>query len=70
MEEWIDSKYPVHILRDHVNHCIVMNGGMWGGTKDAVASMSDKISAWSSRDELAHTYSAYIHTVHIFLYVQ
>mmetsp|Transcript_28150 Transcript_28150/g.38699 ORF Transcript_28150/g.38699 Transcript_28150/m.38699 type:complete len:560 (-) Transcript_28150:12-1691(-) len=51
VEEWIESKYPVHIMRDHVNHCIVMNGGMWGGTKDAVRSMSEKISAWSSRDE-------------------
>eukprot|EP00596_Hydrurales_sp_CCMP1899_P002156 CAMPEP_0119035306 /NCGR_PEP_ID=MMETSP1177-20130426/2235_1 /TAXON_ID=2985 /ORGANISM="Ochromonas sp, Strain CCMP1899" /LENGTH=478 /DNA_ID=CAMNT_0006993353 /DNA_START=161 /DNA_END=1594 /DNA_ORIENTATION=+ len=29
VEAWIDSKYPVHILRDHVNHCIPMNGGMW-----------------------------------------
>ena len=51
VEEWIESKYPIHILRDHVNHCIVMNGGMWGGTKDAIASMSAKVAAWSSRDE-------------------
>ena len=27
VEEWISSKYKVHILRDHINHCIVMNGG-------------------------------------------
>ena len=27
----IQSDYPVHIERDHVNHCIPMNGGMWGG---------------------------------------
>jgi hypothetical protein len=30
VESWIESKYAIHILRDHVNHCIVMNGGMWG----------------------------------------
>lgn len=26
VEEWIHSKYPIHIIRDHVNHCIPMNG--------------------------------------------
>ena len=31
VEEWINSGQRVHILRDHVNHCIPMNGGMWGG---------------------------------------
>eukprot|EP01038_Epipyxis_sp_PR26KG_P011457 gene11457-15349_t len=51
VEEWIDSKYPIHILRDHVNHCIVMNGGMWGGIKDAVPNMKTYIEAWTSRDE-------------------
>jgi hypothetical protein len=51
VEEWIKSQYPVHIERDHVNHCIVMNGGMWGGTKGAVPNMKDKVLAWASRDE-------------------
>jgi len=51
IEEWITSKYPIHIVRDHVNHCIVMNGGMWGGTKDILSSMKDKILNWHSRDE-------------------
>ena len=51
VEEWIDSKYPIHIMRDHVNHCLVMNGGMWGGVKGAINDMSGKIEAWSSRDQ-------------------
>lgn len=51
VEEWIQSKYPVHILRDHVNHCIVMNGGMWGGTKHALSFMKDRVESWKSRDE-------------------
>lgn len=51
VEDWIDSKYPVHILRDHVNHCIVMNGGMWGGVKSVLTFMADRITEWSSRDE-------------------
>lgn len=51
VEEWIESKYPIHIQRDHVNHCIVMNGGMWGGVKGAITKMEELIDAWSSRDE-------------------
>jgi hypothetical protein len=53
VEEWIRLKYPVHIMRDHVNHCLVMNGGMWGGVKGAIAHMQDEINAWSNRDEYA-----------------
>ena len=51
VEDWIESKYPVHVLRDHVNHCIVMNGGMWGGVKSVLPFMKDRIQEWSSRDE-------------------
>jgi len=35
VEEWINSEYPLHLLRDHVNHCHPFNGGMWGGVKGA-----------------------------------
>lgn len=51
VEEWIRSGYAVHIQRDHVNHCIVMNGGMWGGIKDAVPEMNELVEAWNSRNE-------------------
>jgi len=54
VEEWIQdysSKYPIHILRDHINHCIVMNGGMWGGVKGALPTIKEDVMAWSSRDE-------------------
>lgn len=51
VQEWIESQYPAHIVRDHVNHCIVMNGGMWGGTKAAVPTMQSLVDAWNSRDE-------------------
>ena len=35
VEDWIKSDYPIHLLRDHVNHCHPFNGGMWGGIKGA-----------------------------------
>ena len=53
VEEWIESKLPVHILRDHVNHCIVMNGGMWGAVKDALPNMKELIMAWSRYNQRA-----------------
>lgn len=34
-----------------MNHCIPMNGGMWGAVKGAVPDMKEKVLAWSSRDE-------------------
>ena len=51
VEEWIESKLPVHILRDHVNHCWEMNAGMWGAVKDVFPSMKELIMAWSNREE-------------------
>merc|ERR1719201_2897797 len=38
--DWIQSKMTLHSVRDHVNHCNGMNGGMWGGTKDAFPEMT------------------------------
>lgn len=38
-------------MRDHVNHCLVMNGGMWGGVKNAVSFMSESVMKWQKRDE-------------------
>lgn len=28
VQEWIESKAPIHILRDHLNHCLPMNGNI------------------------------------------
>lgn len=50
VEEWIQSRKLVHIMRDHVNHCIPMNGGMWGGTKSAIPNMLDLVKEWDHKD--------------------
>jgi hypothetical protein len=55
VEAWIESKYPVHVVRDHVNHCLVMNGGMWGAVKGAIPDMKDLVMAWSRC--VAHTHA-------------
>eukprot|EP00607_Mallomonas_marina_P000885 CAMPEP_0182437496 /NCGR_PEP_ID=MMETSP1167-20130531/85083_1 /TAXON_ID=2988 /ORGANISM="Mallomonas Sp, Strain CCMP3275" /LENGTH=424 /DNA_ID=CAMNT_0024630437 /DNA_START=130 /DNA_END=1401 /DNA_ORIENTATION=- len=46
VEEWIQSKVPFHILRDHVNHCLPINGGMWGGVKGALPDLESMILSW------------------------
>jgi len=51
VEEWILSKRKIHILRDHVNHCIPMNGGMWGGVKGAITNMRGLIDNWENLNE-------------------
>lgn len=54
VEEWIRSGYPFHIMRDHVNHCIVMNGGMWGGVHGALGvagGMQKLVEDWDARNE-------------------
>jgi hypothetical protein len=51
VEDWIESKYAIHIMRDHVNHCLVMNGGMWGGVRGVLADMKERVEGWESRDE-------------------
>ena len=30
VQEWLDSKYAVHVMRDHPKHTMVMLAGMWG----------------------------------------
>jgi len=36
VDEWIESGYSVHSIRDHPNHNRPLNGGMWGGVKGSV----------------------------------
>jgi hypothetical protein len=48
--EWVQSGKLVHSIRDHPNHDRPLNGGMWGGTKNAVPDMAQLIKHWSNRD--------------------
>ena len=64
VQEWVLSQRKVHIQRDHVNHCIPMNGGMWGGTKDAVPNMVELINDWPNKDE----YGVDLHFLEMVIY--
>ena len=64
VQEWILSKRLMHIERDHVNHCIPMNGGMWGGKHGAISSMESLIKEWYNKDE----YGADLHFLEDVIY--
>ena len=51
VQDWVQSEFPVHVLRDHVNHCHAMNGGMWGAVKGALSSMKELITKWENKDQ-------------------
>lgn len=51
VEEWIESKFDVHSIRDHPNHRRALNGGMWGGVKGAIPDMENKIYLYLSSAE-------------------
>ena len=50
VEEWIASGKAIHSIRDHPNHDRPLNGGMWGGTRNAVPDMAQLVRKWSNRD--------------------
>jgi hypothetical protein len=63
VEEWIQSEFPIHIVRDHVNHCHRISGGLWGGTKGAIQDMQKK---FMNLDR--NLYMADIHFLHRTIY--
>ena len=40
VEEWIASNYSLHSIRDHINHCFQINGGLWGGKKGSFPELT------------------------------
>ena len=34
VQEWIDSRHPFHVMRDHILHNALMMAGLWGGRTD------------------------------------
>jgi hypothetical protein len=47
VEEWIQSKMPLHSIRDHPNHCHTFNGGMWGGVRGAIPNLGEQLRSRS-----------------------
>jgi protein O-GlcNAc transferase len=46
VNEWLDSKKLIHIMRDHNFHEVPILGGMWGAKKGAIIDIKEKIEAY------------------------
>jgi hypothetical protein len=49
--DWIDSKQPFHIMRDHKNHVFPIQGGLWGGTPGYINNIRGMIANWNQYDK-------------------
>ena len=50
VEEWINSPYLIHAMRDHPHHTVPILGGMWGAKKHAIPDMKELIAEWTKED--------------------
>jgi len=41
VNEWINSRKPVHIMRDHIFHNLPILGGMWGGIGGIIKNIKE-----------------------------
>ena len=58
VNEWIQSQKKFHVIRDHPGQCVVMPGGLWGGTPGEF-SMSRLIDKWTGNKAGGHRNSIY-----------
>lgn len=45
VQEWIESGYSAHIMRDHPNHRMAMMGGTWGGVRGCIKGLAERINS-------------------------
>ena len=55
VEDWINSNYSLHFVRDHNRMCYKVNGGLWGAVKGTITDVEKKIRYMLSE----HTRGAY-----------
>jgi hypothetical protein len=46
VDEWIESRIGLHLMRDHVQHHTEILGGMWGCVGGLFPNMSEIINKW------------------------
>ena len=49
--DWLTkSNKPVHIMRDHMNHCYSMNGGLWGARNNFLSWIGPQVKEVAYKD--------------------
>lgn len=52
VEEWVNSNYQFHIMRDHPYHSVPILGGMWGSKKGILSNIGNLINDYQRGDFL------------------
>jgi hypothetical protein len=55
VDEWLDSEFPFHAIRDHLYHCEPMMAGLWGGWTKLLPPIAPLIA--KARDETTDRYA-------------
>lgn len=50
VQEWLDSPYLIHTIRDHPEHTAPLMGGLWGAKRHAIPDMKALIEQWNQED--------------------
>lgn len=50
VQEWLDSPYLIHTIRDHPEHTAPLMGGLWGAKQHAIPDMKELIEKWNKED--------------------
>jgi len=50
VNEWMESPFLMHAMRDHPEHSVPILGGMWGAKKHAIPDMMELIEKWNKED--------------------
>lgn len=48
VNEWLESPYGFHIIRDHSHHVQTILGGLWGAKKGTISQMRRLINEWNN----------------------
>ena len=50
VQEWVNSPYEFHCMRDHIQHNVEIMGGMWGCKNPYLIGMIELIKTWNNFD--------------------
>lgn len=61
VEEWLSSKYSLHMMSDHPNHVWKLNGGMCGVKNDWKINFKNSIIKYSNKKGINQGYTCDVH---------
>jgi len=56
VDEWLNSKYDFHIMRDHPLHTVPILGGMWGARNGALKGIKNELLEYKKTAEYTDDY--------------